>query len=176
MALPFFKRRATQPLRAVADPRAELRAAVVSMEIVPDEGTLLDARALLRRIVAEAVVLQDTAAELLHDIREREPLAEVAPRGGPLATRFFALRRQLPEPVGPEMARQCETVSAVLDHHGTLIVSALQMLSMDWRSPAIVDQLERLDGLGPPADRLDAVYAELAGAATPGAVAAIPPR
>jgi hypothetical protein len=50
----------------------------------------------------------------------------------------------------------------VLDHHGTLIVSALQMLSMDWRSPAIVEQLERLDGLGTPAERLDAVYTQLA--------------
>jgi hypothetical protein len=153
-----------------------LRGAAVSVEIVPDEAVLLDARALLRRIVAEAVVLQDKAAELLHDIREREPLAEVAPRGGPLATRFFALQRQLPRPVDPEMARQCETVGAVLDHHGTLIVSALQMLSMDWRSPAIVDHLERLDGLGAPAERLDAVYAELAAAAAGGAVAAIPRR
>jgi hypothetical protein len=40
-------------------------------------------------------------------------------------------------------------------------VTALQMLSVDWRSDAIVEQLERLDGLGAPAVRLDAVYDEL---------------
>jgi hypothetical protein len=130
--------------------------------VVPDEDRRPESRARLLRVVSEAVVLQDKAADLLLDIRDREPLAELAPRGGPLATRFFELRRELPPPADAEMARRCETVSTVLDHHGTLIITALQMLSMDWRSPAIVEQLERLDGLGAPAERLDAVYAELA--------------
>ena len=147
---------------AAGDAREELHGTVSSVTILPDGATRADARARLLRIVAEAVVLQDRAAELLHEIRDRGPLAELAPRGGPLATRFFELRRQLPPPADSEMARECATVSAVLDHHGTLIVSALQMLSMDWRSPAIVAQLERLDGLGTPAERLDAVYTELA--------------
>jgi len=162
MALRIFRRPSAERLAAPADPHAELRRTVSSVTIVPDEDTRADARARLLRIVAEAVLLQDKAAELLDAIRDREPLAELAPRGGPMATRFFELRRQLPPPADREMARQCATVSVVLDHHGTLIVSALQMLSMDWRSPAIVEQLERLDGLGAPAERLDGVYAELA--------------
>ena len=157
----IFRRRASRRAPE-ADPGAELRRTISTVRILPDLDTRADARARLRRIVAEAVVLQDQATELLADIRDREPLAELAPRGGPLATRFFQLRQALPAPGDREMARQCETVSVVLDHHGTLIVSALQMLSMDWRSPAIVEQLERLDGLGAPAARLDAVYAELA--------------
>jgi hypothetical protein len=33
---------------------------------------------------------------------------------------------------------------------------------VDWRSPAMLEQLERLDGVSRPAERLDAVYAELA--------------
>ena len=163
MALRLFRRRP----RAVAgpDPAEELRRTVSTVTVLPDDGaTRADARARLRRIVAEAVVLQDQAAELLAEVRDREPLAELAPRGGPLASRFFELRRQLPPPADDRMARQCATASTVLDHHGTLIVTALQMLSMDWRSPAIVEQLERLDGLGPPAERLDAVYTELAAA------------
>ena len=120
-----------------------------------------DRQAQLRRIVAEAVVLQDQAAEVLADIRDQEPLAEMASRGGPLARRFFELRRQLPAPADREMARQCETASVVLDHHGTLIVQALELLAGSWRSPAVVAQLERLGGLGTPADRLDALYTEL---------------
>ena len=64
-------------------------------------------RARLRRIVAEAVLLQDKAAELLAEIRDRRPLAELAPRGGPMATRFFELRRELPPPADLDMARQC---------------------------------------------------------------------
>jgi hypothetical protein len=112
--------------------------------------------------VAEAVVLQDKAVELLADIRTREPLSELAPRGGPLARRFFELRRELPAAADGELARQCETASVVLDHHGRVITYALELLAMDWRSDAIVAQLERLDGLGTPAERLDALYGELA--------------
>ena len=144
------------------DPGEALRRTVSNVTILPDEDVRDASRARLRRIVAEAVLLQDKAAELLAEIRDRRPLSVLAPRGGPMATRFFELRRELPPPADLAMARQCETVSVVLDHHGTLIVTALQMLSVDWRSDAIVDQLERLDGLGAPALRLDAVYDELA--------------
>lgn len=163
MALRLFRRPAHAARPADRDAGAELRTSVSRIAILSDDQpAAADARALLLRIVAEAVVLQDRAVELLADIRDRQPLAELAPRGGPLASRFFELRRQLPRPVDLAMAAQCETVSVILDHHGTLIVSALEMLSMDWRSAAIVEQLERLDGLGAPAVRLDAIYSELA--------------
>jgi hypothetical protein len=152
----LFKR---PPVRT--DPGEALRRTVSGVTILPDEDVRDASRARLRRIVAEAVLLQDQAAELLAEIRDRGPLAVLAPRGGPMATRFFELRRELPPPADLDMARQCATVSVVLDHHGTLIVTALQMLSVDWRSEAIVEQLERLDGLGAPALRLDAVYEEL---------------
>jgi hypothetical protein len=144
-----------------ADPGEALRRTVSGVAILPDEDVRDASRARLRRIVAEAVLLQDKAVELLAEIRDRRPLAVLAPRGGPIATRFFELRRELPPPADLDMARQCTIVSVVLDHHGTLIVTALQMLSVDWRSEAIVEQLERLDGLGAPALRLDAVYDEL---------------
>jgi hypothetical protein len=143
----------------------ELRRTVTSVVFYDDadaDATVrLDRRAQLRRIVAEAVVLQDKAVEVLADIRDREPLAEMASRGGPVARRFFELRRQLPPPADGEMARQCETAGVLLDHHGTLIVQALELLAGSWRSQAVVAQLERLDGLGAPAERLDALYSEL---------------
>ena len=49
----------------------------------------------------------------------------------------------------------------MLDHHGMLIVTALDMLAMDWRSPAIVEQLERITGFGAPGERLEALWREL---------------
>jgi hypothetical protein len=145
---------------ADADSLDELRSAVSGVRVVREDEP--SSRARLLRVVSEAVILQDQATELLHEIRDRRPLAEVARRGGPLATRFFALRHELPPATGAEMERQCDTASKVLDHHGRLIVTALDMLAVDWRSELIVEQLERLDGLGTPADRLDALYAELA--------------
>jgi hypothetical protein len=147
----------------------ELDALVVSIECDedvrgPDERAEARERAWreLRAIVAEAVIWQDAANDVLAAVSRREPLAELAPRGGPLARRFFELRRQLPAAADGELARQCETASVVLDHHGRVITYALELLAMDWRSDAIVAQLERLDGLGTPAERLDALYAELA--------------
>ena len=153
----FWRRRAP---RTDADSRDELRRVVSGVRVVREEEP--DSRARLLRVVSEAVILQDQATDLLHEIRERPPLGEVAPRGGPLAHRFFSLRHELPPAIGAEMERQCDIVSKVLDHHGRLIVTALDMLATDWRSEKIVEQIERLDGLGAPADRLDAVYAELA--------------
>jgi hypothetical protein len=162
----IFKRRESEWRPAEADPGAALRGTISSVEFLPEvdagAGARLDRRAHLLRIVAEAVVLQDKAVELLADISRREPLGELAPRGGPLARRFFELRRQLPTAANGELARQCETAGVVLDHHGRVITYALELLAMDWRSDAIVAQLERLDGLGTPAERLDALYAELA--------------
>src|SRR4051794_3110824 len=169
MTLRLFRRPAPARFAAQVDAAAELRTTVSRIAILEDdEPAAAERRARLLRIVAEAGGLQDTATELLADIRDREPLAELAPRGGPLASRFFELRRQLPHPADLAMAAQCEAVSVILDHHGTLIVSALQMLSMDWRSAAIVEQLERLDGLRAPAAPLDAIYSPLARRQTTG--------
>src|SRR5215210_3399749 len=160
MRMGIFKRRRPAAPPAGDDPA--LRAAISRVVLLSEhEPAPPDPRRELLRIVSEAVILQDQAAELLAAIREREPLGAVAPRGGPLARRFFTLRRGLPAPVDGEMARQCETASVVLDHHGTLITYAMELLAAEWRSRAIGAQLERLDGLGAPADRLDALYAEL---------------
>ena len=161
----IFKRSPPGRSGATYDSPAALHAVISTVAVLDDDvssAALLDRRARLRRIVAEAVILQDKALELLADVRRREPLGELAPRGGPLARRFFELRRQLPSAADGEMARQCQTASVVLDHHGMVITYALELLAADWRSGAIVDQLERLDGLGAPAEKLDALYAELA--------------
>jgi hypothetical protein len=165
--MPLFKRSRATSSHAEPDAGEVLRAGIVRVALLPDEDAPLppappDARARLVRIVAEAVVLQDQAVEVLAHIRNREPLAEQAARGGPLARRFFELRRQLPPPsVDRELSRQCQTASVVLDHHGTVLTFALDLLAAVWRSQAVIDQLDRLDGLGPAAERLDALYLEL---------------
>jgi hypothetical protein len=137
-------------------------ARVVSHVVTFDDAPDPEARRKLLRAVAEAVVLQDRAVEVLADIRNREPLDEVAQRAGPLARRFQALRDELPVPEDGVMQRRCLTASVVLDHHGRVLVHGLELLAAEWRSERIVEQLERLDGLGAPAKRLDALYSELA--------------
>jgi hypothetical protein len=119
----------------------------------------------LREIVAEAVIRQDQANELLLAISRREPLAELAPRGGPLIRRFFALRARLPECEDPDLRRITGVLGPVFHHHAMMLSSALDMLAVDWRSERLVAQLERIEGLGTPARRLEEIRAELVAAA-----------
>ena len=49
----------------------------------------------------------------------------------------------------------------VFDHHAMMLSSSLDMLAVDWRSERIRDELERIDGLGAPAERLEGVRAAL---------------
>lgn len=78
----------------------------------------LDHRPLLRRIAAEAVILQDDAVAVMHGIRARQNLGDLAPPGGPLVRRFFELRDRLParcvEPADDHLRGRLD---AILHHH-----------------------------------------------------------
>jgi hypothetical protein len=120
-------------------------------------------RAAMRRIAAEAVILQDEAEAVVRGARAREGLGFLAPRGGPLVRRFFGLRDLLPksyeDPADEELRRQLD---AILHHHALAVWVALDLLACEWRSERIAQQLDALDGLGEPAAQLDQLYAELA--------------
>jgi hypothetical protein len=138
-------------------------------ELAPIEqaDSPVDPRAAMRRIAAEAVILQDQAEAVLRGARAREGLGFLAPRGGPLVRRFFSLRDLLPkscqDPADDELRRQLD---AILHHHALAVWVALDLLAYEWRSEKIGRQLDTLDGLGEPAAHLDRLYAELAGRAT----------
>jgi hypothetical protein len=130
-------------------------------------GPPSDPRAAMRRIAAEAVILQDEAEAVIRGVRAREGLGFLAPRGGPLVRRFFSLRDLLPrtcdDPADEERRRQLD---AILHHHALAVWVALDLLAYEWRSERIACQLDALDGLGSPAVQLEQLYAELAGRST----------
>ena len=136
----------------------------VARDDEPGPPTSEEAWGELRRIVAEAVIWQDKAEELLVDIRHREPLAELAPRGGPLIRRFCELRTRLPVSNDPAIRCFTDVLGPVLDHHALMLNSSLDMLAVDWRSERIVAELERIEGLGAPAARLERIREELVAA------------
>ena len=117
----------------------------------------------MRRVAAEAVILQDQAEAVVRGAQAREGLGFLAPRGGPLVRRFFGLRDLLPStcpnPADEEVRRQLD---AILHHHALAVSVAMDLLAYEWRSEKIGCQLDALDGLGQPADQLDQLYAELA--------------
>jgi hypothetical protein len=144
-------------------PRASDVVAVIVSTDEPDARgpRLADVRARLRAIVAEALILQDQAEGVLRDISDRDPLAELAPRGGRLTSRFLELRRALPTCDDPATSRTIAVVASVLAHHAMLLDVSLQTLAHDWRSAEVRDQLDKLAGLGAPALWLEAVWSEL---------------
>ena len=122
----------------------------------------------LRRIAAEAVILQDEAEGVLRDIRARQPLGFIAPRAGPLVRRFFALRDELPSRlVTAELADLRDEMSAILHSHAMALSVAMDFLALEWRSMALASQVDALTDLGAPARRIDEIYALLARAGGP---------
>jgi hypothetical protein len=123
-----------------------------------------DARDVLARIVDEAVLLQGLTEDILAGIRERRSLAELAPPGGALISRFVALRIAVPEPAAdPHLREQADRVREILDHHALMLSSSLDLLG-DLRPDRVAEQLDRLAGLGAPARRLCTIRDELSGA------------
>jgi len=119
-------------------------------------------RAALRRIAAEALILQDEAESVIAGIRARESLGSLAPRGGPVVRRFFALRDRLPRRCeDPDNERVRAILDVTLHHHAMALATAMEFCALEWRSPEIARQVDAMDGLGSPARRLDEVYAAL---------------
>ena len=120
------------------------------------------ARAALRRIVDETVLLQGLTEDILAGIRERRSLAELAPPGGALISRFVALRAAVPEPADPLLRDVARTLRETLDHHALMLSSSLDLLG-DLRPDRVSDQIDQVGDLGAPARRLCALQEELSG-------------
>jgi hypothetical protein len=117
--------------------------------------------ALLRRIAAEALILQDDAEALLRQIRAREPLAELAPRGGRLSSRFLALGAALPVSQDLYVREYVTRLREILDHHTLMLSASLDLLAVAWRSERLEDEIDRITGLGRPARWLEDLRFEL---------------
>ena len=120
----------------------------------------MDTREQLRRIVDEAVMLQGLAEDILAGVRARRSLAELARPGGALVSRFVALRAELPATNDPRLNLVVRTLGETLDHHAMMVASSLDLLG-DLRPERVAHLIDTLDGLGPPAQRLCALQAEL---------------
>jgi hypothetical protein len=132
------------------------------VQLVDSERPSPEPTAVLLRITAEAVILQDEAEAVLAAVSQHEHLGLVAPRGGPLVRRFFGLRDQLPTScVDPELNRIRTVLDTIFYHHAMQVATALEFLAFDGRSEQLHRQVSAFTGLGAPAGLLDEVYLEL---------------
>ena len=126
-----------------------------------DPGAETDRRALLR-VADEALALQDAGARLMAEIRDEGPLGDLAQRGGPVISRFVALRGELPACADERLRGAAEILDMVLANHAMALNAALDLLAVSWRSQRMLDELHKLDGLGRPAVWLETIRDELA--------------
>ena len=70
------------------------------------------------------------------------------------------MRAEVPETGDPELRLLARTVRETLEHHARLLSAALDLLG-DLRPERTQDLIDSLNGLGPPAQRLCALQAEL---------------
>ena len=135
----------------------DVRAVIVA----EDDDTRPVELALLRRIAAEALILQDDAEVLLSEIRDRGPLADLAPRGGRLASRFLALAAALPSSRDPVVRAYASRLHEILDHHALMLSASLDLLAVCARSERLEDEVDRIAGLGRPARWLEDIRLDL---------------
>jgi len=120
-----------------------------------------DRRALLA-LAEEALELQDEGEVVIAAIAAEGPLDDLARRGGPLMSRFEAMRRELPACEDPVLRSAAEVLDMVFANHALALHAALDLLAVSWRSERMRDELHRLEGLGRPAVWLQTIHAELA--------------
>src|SRR4051794_41512829 len=96
------------------------------------------------------------------EIRAEGPLGDLAERGGPLISRFSAMRGELPPCDDPLLHSAREVLDMVFANHAMALHAALDLLAVSWRSERMRAELHRLEGLGRPATRLRTIPGELA--------------
>ena len=121
-----------------------------------------DERRALLALAEEALELQRDGEQVMAQIAAEGPLADLAVRGGPLISRFEAMRRELPDCPDPILRSAAEVLDMVFANHALALHAALDMLAVSWRSERMRDELHRLEGLGRPAVWLATIRAELA--------------
>jgi hypothetical protein len=119
-------------------------------------------RRVLLALADEGIELQHDGEAVMAAIRDEGPLGELSIRGGPLISRFVAMRREIPVCDDPLLRSAAEVLDMVFANHALALNAALDLLAVSWRSQRMRDELHRLDGLGRPATWLVTIRAELA--------------
>jgi hypothetical protein len=121
-----------------------------------------DERHALLALAEEALELQDEGERVMAEIRDEGPLDDLAMRGGPLISRFEAMRRELPACDDPLLRSAAEVLDMIFANHALALHAALDLLAVSWRSERMREELHRLEGLGRPAIWLQTIRDELA--------------
>jgi len=115
----------------------------------------------LRKLAWEGLYWEGEVEDMLCAVREDAPLTDVAPASGKLVSRYCEMRQQLRRIHSPELELHVRALSEIFDYLAQLLHHAVALLATSWRSERLRDQQRRVGRVGPQAERLHRVVAEL---------------
>ena len=113
----------------------------------------------LLRLAQEGFYWQGEVEDLLIAIRDGGDLADLSRAGGPIISRFEAMRVELRAIGHTALRGDVGALDEVFANHAMLLNCALDLLAVSWRSERLREEQGRLGGVGPQGERL----AELTG-------------
>jgi len=111
------------------------------------------------RLAQEGFYWQGEVEDLLIAIRDGGDLARLARSGGPIISRFEAMRVELQAIRDPALRDDLTALDEIFANHAMLLTCALDLLAVSWRSERLREEQGRLGGVGRQGERL----AELTG-------------
>jgi hypothetical protein len=115
----------------------------------------------LRRLAWEGLYREDDVEQLLHAVRDDEPLTDVAPESGRIVSRYYEMRRELRAIRAPELQPYVTALSEIFDYLAQVLHHAVALLAVSWRSERLRLQQDWVGPIGPQGERLRRVVAEL---------------
>jgi hypothetical protein len=113
----------------------------------------------LLRLAQEGFYWQGEVEDLLIAIRDGGDLADLSRAGGPIISRYEAMRVEVRAIGHPALRADAGAMDEVFANHAMLLHCALDLLAVSWRSERLREEQSRLGGVGRQGERL----AELTG-------------
>ena len=113
------------------------------------------------RLAQEGFYWQGEVEDLLIAIRDGGDLAQLARAGGPIISRFEAMRVELRAIRGAPLRDDLVALDEIFAHHAMLLNCALDLLAVSWRSERLREEQSRLGGVGAQGERLAEVTGRL---------------
>ena len=115
----------------------------------------------LLRVAQEGFYWQGEVEDLLIAIRDGGDLAQLARAGGPIISRFEAMRVELRAFGDPALRDDLRALDEIFANHAMLLNCALDLLAVSWRSERLREEQSRLGGVGRQGERLTELTARL---------------
>ena len=112
------------------------------------------------RLAHEGLYWQGEVEDLLIAIRDGGDLGELARAGGPLISRYEAMRGAAVLD-DPGLRHDLTALDEIFANHAMVLHCALDLLAVSWRSERLREEQSRLGGVGAQGERLAELTARL---------------